>query len=102
MLRKYSRNRLKFVTNVKYRDNGSKCSKSVDVEYSWKPPIIIKCLEFGHVDGRCSKQSNGVYVVGDKEQGNMDNRQFKNNFNRARESNGNNVVANKNGEKRDA
>nr|GEW66691.1 hypothetical protein [Tanacetum cinerariifolium] len=57
---------------------------------------------FGHVDGRCSKQSNGVHVVGNKEQGNMDNGPFRNDFNTAKESNKNNVKTNKNREKRDS
>nr|GEW05527.1 hypothetical protein [Tanacetum cinerariifolium] len=57
---------------------------------------------FGHVDGRCSKQNNGVHVVGNKEQGNMDNGPFINDFNTAKESNKNNVKTNKNREKRDS
>ncbi|GJY65672.1 RNA-directed DNA polymerase, eukaryota, reverse transcriptase zinc-binding domain protein [Tanacetum coccineum] len=56
----------------KCEENGNKCSKFMDVEYNCKPLTCDHCQGFRHVDGTCSKQSNGVPMVDNKELRNMD------------------------------
>ncbi|GKC05616.1 RNA-directed DNA polymerase, eukaryota, reverse transcriptase zinc-binding domain protein [Tanacetum coccineum] len=73
----------------------------VNVEKVFKRHIEV-CYKCGDNGNKCSKQSNGAPVFGNKEQRNMDDKQFRNDFNRARESKRNNVASNKNREKKDA
>ncbi|PWA52157.1 zinc knuckle CX2CX4HX4C [Artemisia annua] len=40
-----------------------RCSRFVDVEYSWKPLVCSHCSVFGHLDNKCGKKNGGI---GDK------------------------------------
>ncbi|GKG52003.1 hypothetical protein Tco_0544641, partial [Tanacetum coccineum] len=44
------------------------CSKSVKVEYSWKPPKCSHCKVFGHPDSMCGIR-NDIDNAGNTEMG---------------------------------
>ncbi|PWA62420.1 hypothetical protein CTI12_AA218350 [Artemisia annua] len=54
---------------VQYRDknNVTKGSKSVKVEYNWKPEICDHCIVFGHSFSNCYKRARTVEEIAEEE-----------------------------------
>ncbi|GJV56857.1 RNA-directed DNA polymerase, eukaryota, reverse transcriptase zinc-binding domain protein [Tanacetum coccineum] len=50
----------------KSKDNKTICSKFVNVEYSWKPPLCSECKVFGHINNTCGKKDRGPNENGNK------------------------------------
>ncbi|PWA41044.1 hypothetical protein CTI12_AA557170 [Artemisia annua] len=82
---------LKDAIEVQYCDKNNKtiATKTVKVEYDWKPPMCSKCQVFGHSDDKCglnnNKQGKDVGennsdkdVIGTKQMNQNKNEQFVN------------------------
>ncbi|GKF61150.1 hypothetical protein Tco_0181204 [Tanacetum coccineum] len=55
---------LKDRTEICYKDkknNVTKGTKFVNVEYAWKPPMCAECKVFGHEVGKCKAQKGFVW-----------------------------------------